>query len=82
MLDCKAASIPTEVGLKFKKFNIVNDRPYQELLRYLNYLALCTRPDISYVVADLNKFNNSYSEEHWLVAKRMLRYLKGSVMYA
>lgn len=55
MLDCKAASISAEVGLKIEKSNVVNDRLYQELIEHLNYLTLCTRPDISHTVADLNK---------------------------
>ncbi|RVE41856.1 hypothetical protein evm_013500 [Chilo suppressalis] len=42
------------------------------------YLAVCTRPDIAHTVSQLSQFNNSYGDEHWIAAKRVLRYLMGT----
>lgn len=44
----------------------------------LTYLAVTTRPDISFSVSYLGQFNNCYGKEHWSAAKRVLRYLKGT----
>jgi hypothetical protein len=37
-----------------------------------------TRPDISIVVGILSRFMQKACEGHWCVAKRVLRYLKGT----
>lgn len=43
------------------------------------YLAVCTRPDIAHAVSILSQFNDYHGEEHWSAAKRVLRYLKGTM---
>jgi hypothetical protein len=53
--------------------------PYRELIGKLLYLAIATRPDISYTVGVLCRFVENPGMEHWLAAKRVLRYLKGTV---
>jgi len=45
------------------------------------YLAQGTHPDIAYAVSALSQYNTCYSKAHWTCAKRMLRYLKGSIDY-
>lgn len=42
------------------------------------YLAICTRPDISYAVSYLSYFNTCFNSTHWTAAKRVLGYLKGT----
>ncbi|XP_072401556.1 uncharacterized protein [Diabrotica undecimpunctata] len=42
------------------------------------YLAVCSRPDIAFSVTYLSQFNKTHTKEHWLAAKRVLRYLKGT----
>lgn len=42
------------------------------------YLAVATRPDISYAVSHLSSFLDSYGPEHWAAAIRLLCYLKGT----
>lgn len=49
--------------------------PYQQLNGGLMYLAVMTRPDISYTVGYLSQFNNYVEEVHWHCAKRVLKYL-------
>lgn len=43
------------------------------------YLAVATRPDIAYVASRLGQFNHCHSEKHWTAAKRVLRYLRGTI---
>lgn len=45
----------------------------------LQWLASTTRPDISYAVSQLSRFNSAWTVQHWLLAKQVLRYLKGSI---
>ena len=52
--------------------------PYRKLVGSLMYLAVATRPDISYAVSRLSSFLDCYSPEHWSAAIRVLRYLKGT----
>ncbi|XP_033228862.1 secreted RxLR effector protein 161-like [Belonocnema kinseyi] len=53
--------------------------PFRELVGALMYLAVATRPDISYAVSALSQFNTCYGKIHWTAANRVLRYLKESV---
>lgn len=43
------------------------------------YVATCTKPDISFTVSYLSQFETYYHSIHWTAAKRVLRYLKGSL---
>jgi hypothetical protein len=80
MTDCKPVVTPMEVGLKLEKAsNSDCNLPYQNLIGCLNYIALNTRPDISHVVSILSQFNSCYDELHFKCAKRVLRYLKGTL---
>lgn len=60
--------------------------PYRELIGGLMYIAMATRPDITYAVSFLSQFNHSYTKVHWGLAKRVLRYLIGTqdvgIMYS
>lgn len=55
------------------------DFPYQSLIGCLMYIAINTRPDIAHATRFLSQFNSWYSEEHVKSAKRVLRYLKGTI---
>jgi hypothetical protein len=77
MFECKTVNTPMEANLKSKKENITNcQNPYQQLIGSLMYLAVLTRADIAYSVSYLSQFNICSSEEQWIYAKRVLRYLK------
>lgn len=52
--------------------------PYQSLIGCLQWLSNSTRPDISHAISQLSRFNSNWTNEHWLLAKHVLRYLKGS----
>jgi hypothetical protein len=52
---------------------------FQRLVGSLIYLAICTRPDISYAAMSLGQFNANPTRGHLLAAKRVLRYLAGTL---
>lgn len=82
MLDCNTSDTPMECKLSLSIGNRCDiNLPYQKLIGSLMYLSVLTRPDISYAVSYMSQFNNCYTKEHWIHAKRILRYLKGTKHY-
>lgn len=45
------------------------------------YLAICTRPDIMFIVSNFSQFLEQPSRIHWKAAKRVLKYLKGTINF-
>jgi hypothetical protein len=83
MTECK--SMPTLMVMDLKKMcNIdsgdVDPHLYRQLIGSLMYLAN-TRPDICYAVNVLSQFMSQPRQTHWIVAKPVLRYLRGTVGY-
>jgi hypothetical protein len=54
----------------------VDPTQYQAIVGSLMYAALGTRPDITYAVAALSRYNSRPLTVHLTAAKRVLRYLK------
>lgn len=80
MEECKTTTTPIEPGLILEqKKEAKKDLPYKNLIGTLMYLAVATRPDIAYAVSYLSQFNDCYDEAHFKSAKRVLRYLKGTI---
>lgn len=52
---------------------------YRRAVGLLNYLVLCTRPDLALVASQLSQFLEHPGMEHWAAFKRVLRYLKSTV---
>lgn len=55
--------------------------PYQEAIGSLLYLSQGTRPDITFAVSFLSRFNHNYGQAHWNAVKRILRYLQETKHY-
>ena len=55
---------------------------YPALVGKLLYLSNCTRPDITAAVNYLSRFMSCPTELHWEHAKRVLRYIKGTMDYS
>lgn len=55
---------------------------YAALIGSLMYLAISTRPDISFAVNKLAQFTNDPKPKHWTAVKRVFRYLKGTKSHA
>ena len=63
-------------NLKFEKAEICeSDIKYRNLIGALLYIISSTRPDISYSVKYLSRYQNSYNETNWKYALRILKYL-------
>jgi len=87
MTDCKAVSTPMDVSTKLSRSAFSDDEEqitvsYRELVGSLMYVAMGSRPDIAHVVSYLSCYNDCYQHAHWIAAKRVLRYLKGTLDYA
>ena len=54
-------------------------RDYQSIIGGLMFAAICTRPDIAFAVNRLSRYCSNPTQEHHAAAKRILRYLKGTV---
>ena len=69
-------STPMETNLKLDKAETCESNiKYRNLIGALLYISSSTRPDISYSVNYLSRYQNSYSETHWKYALRILKYL-------
>jgi hypothetical protein len=68
------ADMPTTERDKLSMANY----PYRALIGSLMYAARGTRPEISFAVSQLSKFNQNPGQTHWKAANTVLRYLKGS----
>jgi hypothetical protein len=67
-------------SIKFKKLEEPEPReePYGSLIGSLLYAQQKTRPDISFAVTSLARYNSGHEEMHWNAALKVLQYLKGT----
>ena len=83
MQDSNPTSTPVDVNSKLQPAKDtdepLNQTKYQSAVGSLMYLAVSTRPDISYAVNNLARFNSNPQKEHWTALKRVLRYLNGTI---
>ena len=54
----------------------IKDIPYSSIVGSLMYFAVCTRSDIAYAVSVLGRYLTNPGNEHWVAAKKVLRYLQ------
>ena len=87
MQDCTAGPIPMSKGDKLNKKQCptnalqreqMKNKPYAQLIGSLMYAQVCTRPDLSYAVGILSRFQSNPGIEHWTAGKKILRYLQGT----
>ncbi|CAB0005156.1 unnamed protein product [Nesidiocoris tenuis] len=78
MADCKAASTPMETKFQVLPSEPAVDVPYRELIGCLNYIAIISRPDISFATSFLGRYLETPTSSCWSAAKRIVRYLKGT----
>ncbi|CAI5967379.1 unnamed protein product [Closterium sp. NIES-64] len=83
----EAASMPTPLSMQHQLTapSVPSpescDEPYPELVGSLMYVMMCTRPDLAYPVSVLSRYvaPGRFTRHHWSAAKRVLRYLKGTL---
>lgn len=81
MKNCRSIKLPMNSSVKLSELKneekVIEKRfLYREAVGSLNYVALVSRPDISYFVNTLARFSNNPSELHWKAVKHVMRYLK------
>ena len=52
--------------------------PYASIVGSLMYAQTCTRPDISFAVGMLGRYQSNPGLDHWKATKKFLRYLQGT----
>ena len=78
MSECKPRSTPSEPKIE-SEGEEVDEKKYREIVGSLIYLMICTRPDICWIVTRLSQFLSRPLQSHWVAAKHVLRYLKGTI---
>ena len=72
-LPSSASAVSLKSGLPLPDPTI-----YREVVGSLQYLSL-TRPDVSFAVNKLSQFMHHPTDTHWILVKRILRYLLGTL---
>ena len=54
----------------------MKELPYREAIGSLLWLSMGTRPDITYAVSQVAKFNSEPGPQHWKAVKRIFQYLQ------
>ena len=81
MVDCKPLSTPYEMDLKktSDEVDLIDYKPYCEIIGSLIYIMVATRPDICYTVTWLSHDLAKPNPFHLTKAKYVLCYLKGTI---
>lgn len=83
MENCRVVSTPLVANEKLTKEDdgeLADPTCYRRLVGSLLYLTI-TRPDLMYSVSLLSRFMQEPREKHMVAAKRVLRYVKGTLDY-
>ena len=87
MHDCKPMDTPVERNLSLNLDmcpKLVEEKekmskvPYSSAIQSLMHVMMCTRPNICYVIGLASRFQSNLGIKHWMVEKRIVRYLKGT----
>jgi len=80
MENCKPRSTPCELKLNLDSDEMSDTcANYREIVGSLIYAMTCTRPDLCWVVTILSQRLANPSDQHCIILKHVLRYLKGSL---
>jgi hypothetical protein len=86
--DCNPISTPIDPGTRLsssmspqtsEEIEAMHNVPYLQAVGALMYLAVATRPDISYAVGVLACFSKNPGLQHGKAVKHLFRYLKGTM---
>ena len=83
MENCNAVAVPSDCNQVLENFNNskASNCEYRELVGSLLYLALGTRPDISYAVGIVSRYLEQPKIAHEMALKRIFKYVKGTINY-
>ena len=84
MEDCNPLATPLDPAIKLTKTNpdvdtLVSANEYASIVGGIMYAACVTRPDIMCAVSQLSAYNANPCSRHLMAAKRVLRYLSGTL---
>ena len=88
MEDCNGVATPTDVNVKLclnlcprkvEERDSMDAYPYREMVGSLMFSAVTVRLDIAFAVQQLAQFTENPGMDHWIAAKRVLRYLKKTI---
>ncbi len=88
MEECKPIGTPLDVNSKLLKlteeeFQGIQEEmqgiPYKAAVGSLMYAMVGTRPDLAFPVSMVSQFMSRAGPSHWMVVKRIMRYLKGTL---
>src|ERR1044072_6362112 len=83
MAQCNPVNVPVETNLKleaFEKEASVNETLFRQLVGCLRFICH-SRPEIAYGVGLVSRFMANPKQSHLIAAKRILRYIKGTLSY-
>ena len=52
--------------------------PYASVVGSLMYIQTCIRPDISFAIKMLSRYQSNFGMNHWKSRNKILRYLQGT----
>ncbi|GAA0170757.1 transmembrane signal receptor [Lithospermum erythrorhizon] len=87
MVSCSPSVAPIRKGDKFSLMQCPKNElerkemeniPYAPVVGSLMYAQTCTRPDISFDVGMLGRYQSNPRMDHWKATKKVLRYLQGT----
>ena len=90
MQNCSASPVPIQKGDKFSLMQCPHNDlerkqmeaiPYASIVGSLMYAQICTRPNISFAMGMLGRYQSNLGLDHWKAAKKVLRYLQGTKEY-
>ncbi|RVX17895.1 Retrovirus-related Pol polyprotein from transposon TNT 1-94 [Vitis vinifera] len=90
MENCSTSVAPMQKGDKFSLMQCPQNEwehkqmeriPYASAVGSLMYAQTCTRPDISFAVGMLGRYQSNPRMDHWKAVKRVMRYLRGTKDY-
>ena len=85
MESSKKGFLPMSHGVKLSKTQCplttdersrMNAIPYASAVGSIMYAMICTRPDVSYALSCVSRYQADPGESHWAVVKNILKYLR------
>ena len=90
MKNCSSTMVPIDKGDRLKlsqcpKNNLEREHmkniPYASAVGSLMYVQVCTRPDITFVVGVLGRYQSDLGVDHWKATKKVMRSLQETKDY-
>ena len=87
MLDSKKGSLPFHHGIKLSQdqspvtadaVDKMSRVPYASAIGSIMYAMTCTRPDISYALSMVSRYQANPGDAHWTAVKNILKYLRNT----